>query len=319
MATSTTVFTPETGVGKLQVETKFKSLIKVATGKDSAYMHAKDSLTAYFQKEVKVDDVVTVQAGPGANLSDREKAEMYAKLVSDTSTQLTSHMMDLALKIETENRDAPYMLAKVVADVKQTTEATNKIATDRLLGDKQIATATASIKKMGVDNAATQATVFSKTGFLIDGSMRDVTDAESNSGMGTQYTLSTDYVGSISAMANRQATIAGSYRKDGNISFTIDPTVGSYTVKEGHIVTSGTASAGLTDAQTLVAIRQKESFDDNKVQHAVNSSANFMGLLLSSENANYLDNVYTPGNGKVMDIWYKGMEDLTNSIPACEE
>ena len=287
MATSTAVFTPESGVGKLQVETKFKSLIKAATGKDSAYMHAKDSLTAYFS-----------ETGEGKDLSGREKAEMYAKLVTDTSLQVTTHMMDLALKIEIENRDAPYMLAKMVADVKQTNESTDKVATDKLYGDKQILTANVNIDKVNTDILATKAGVLSKTGY------NPWTTTFTTANPSISNTLATDYVGSLSAMASRHAAVAASHRKDGLDTYTIN-TDGSY------VVTNTNPYVCLTESQKNVSIRQEEAFYDNKVQHAVNSSANFMSLLLSSQNDAYLDYTYVD-DGTAMSKWFGGMNTLLN-------
>lgn len=260
------VFTPETVAGKLQVENKFKELVAVATGADSAYIKAKESMQEYFKTDASV-----------ATLSEREKAEMLSKLVGDMSISITNHMMDTALKIEMENRDAPYALAKVVADVKLTTAQTNKVDEEDALVEAQKDKIVADINKMDVDNKIAQAVAYSKTG------MQVYANGHANALPSySQATTGVEPTNVRSTEADRYSKLASSFRRDGYVNITGEaaPT-GLADGSQGYVC--------LTEAQIDVAIRQEKGFDDNMLQHAVNSSANLMGLMISSENADLLN------------------------------
>jgi len=279
------VFTPETAAAKLQVENKFKELVAVATGADSAYIRAKESMLEYFKTDADV-----------ATLSEREKAEMLSKLVGDMSIQITNHMMDTALKIEMENRDAPYALAKVVADVKLTTAQTNKVDEEDALVQAQKDKLVADINKMDVDSRIAQAVAYSKTG------MKVFPDGDTNA----LYTYTQDASGTEptsvrSAEADRYSKLASSFRRDGFVTITGDAAPTG--LAEGN-----SSYTCLTEAQIAVAVRQEQGFNDNMLQHAVNSSANLMGLMVSSENAQLLNATWS--SGALPATYKEGLETL---------
>ena len=261
-------FIPETKVGKLQVEEKFKSLIAVATGPDSAYIHAKESMQSYFASS---EDLAT--------LTQEERTMLLSKFVSDLALGITGKMIDAAIKITTEDRDAPYVLSKLIAEVVQTKTQTAKIETDDKLQSANIKKIEQDIKATKLEMYYKQALAYSKTGMKLLASGQEGVIASY-----VQNADATDIVSGKSTSASTYATLASSYRKDGVVTGT------------GNDVplTEGNAGfVGLTTAQTRVSIRNEKGFDDNMLQHAVNSSANLMGLMLSSENGNLLSGTPT--------------------------
>ena len=268
------VFVKETGVGRLNVEKKFKELIAVATGPDSAYIRAKESVVEYYDS---------------TQLTERDKATFLSKLIGDMSIALTESAMQAAIKIETEDRDAPYALAKVVADVKATQTGIKKVEKDAKLTDVQVKKINADILASKVGNALKSAEVRSKTGYDVD----PLTAAISSS----RDTKSVDYSRILTDNTQRYTTLAGSYRNHGKFTGYTD---GIPTSME----TSSTGYVGLIEAQRKVAVRTEKAFDDNAIQHAVNSSANTVGMLVSSQNADLM------GTGK------KGEAVLNNYVSA---
>lgn len=284
------VFTPETAVGKLQVEKKFKELVAAATGADSAYIKAKESMLEYFK-----------DGNGGSTLSAREKADMLSKLVADMSMRVTDKMMDVALKIEMENRDAPYNLAKVVADVKMIDAQRIKVDKENALISLEKDKIQATIDKLKLESLVAQATTYSKTGLKL----YPAGDALALPSY-TQDKNASEPAAVIASKTDQYVKLANSYWRDGNItvSRSADGSI------SGLTNSNGAGFTGLTKAQIDVAIRQKKGFDDNMLQHAVNSSANLMGLMLSSQNADLLTG--TIPSGSIPQAYNNALTKLTN-------
>jgi len=250
MATNSTVtYVPEL-VGDLEVIPLYKDLMEASTGGRSVYLRAKETL---------VDLLST------GSLTDEAKATVIAQTISTIATGMSSKALDAAIKIATENRDAKYVLTKLREDTKLTTAQAAKVEADILKAEKD-------------------KEVLIMQGWKLQGELyRDY-------GVNT-YNLSptTVIVPELSYMdygvkvetlkkakVDTYATYSNTYRTNGNVSYTADATTGQFT-------TVGGDTEGLTVAQTNVAIRQEQGFDDNQRQHVANSSASMIGLLLSTE------------------------------------
>lgn len=252
-------FTKES-VDELQVVPYFTDLMKAATSKDSIYLKTKETLEALFDK---------------GSFTQKEKAEMIANTLGNMTSSITGAAMGTALEMAKEKRDAPYNMARLVADTKLVQEQADKLAEDKDLIEAQK-------DKMTVDSWRVQADIYAKQGV-------DVTDENIDAPLLSSVTptnvLATDVVSAESGKASKFAMLNGSFRKDGVHTWSTDA---SKDIILGADATPGTWET-LTGAQTAVALRQEQAFDDNKIQHAANSSANMIGLLLSSENYTVLD------------------------------
>ena len=259
----------------LDVTTIYESLMETSTGKHSAYIKAKESLLEYFGavENASVDGV-----GIGSQLSTREKADMLAQLVGNMATSITSAAMQTAVKIATENRDAPYALTKLRVDteavqanvlkIEADTAATNKM-TEKAEADKQLSTIQGW--KMQSDMVRENGVVLANLPVITEPKL-PVT-AVSDKGAKWEQEQQTKM--------SVYATLAKSYRESGFITWTVDGT----TNKINAITDAAPSTPGLTKAQEKVAIRQEIGFDDNMRQHVANSSANMVSLLVSTDNA----------------------------------
>lgn len=259
---STQVYIKET-VSDLDVGSIFSELMKLSTDKNSLYIRAKESMIEYFAS----DDCI---------LSEREKAEMLTTLVSNMAIQMTSSSLASAISIAKENRDGPYQLTKLREDTLLTQEQRDKLASDVDLTDAQ----TDKIK------ADSDMTVIQ--GWKIQSDMiRDNGTIQANMPTTATTILPSTAIGESGLKWEQEqqtkmsvyATLAKSYRESGVVTWTTDPVSG----KVNTITDAAPLTPGVTKAQYDIAVRQKTAFDDNKRQHAANSSANMIGLLLSAE------------------------------------
>lgn len=266
MATSTQIFNKEV-VANLAVTDTFTELMKVAVGKDSIYIRAKETLTEF----------LTADASTPSPMTQSERAQLLANTLAQMSSSITNQAMTQATQIAKENRDAPYELAKTIADVKYKQEQTDKIVNDNALVIEQIEEMKAEtiIKRIGAWK--TQADIYTQNGV-------NVTAQDINSPILTTVVptnkLALDIVQAEQLKASKFSALASTFRRDGAYTWSTDIN-GDVTV--GSDTTPATWTP-LTKAQTNVAIRQERGFDDNMRQHAANSSANMIGLLLSTEN-----------------------------------
>lgn len=116
----------KTVAGELEVIPVFKELMKEASGKDSMYIHAKESLLAYFAQE----DCI---------LSEREKSEMLVNLIGTLATSTTSQAMTTAVAIAKENRDSDHVVTKMIEETRLIQEQADKVAAENLnLGEMKL-------------------------------------------------------------------------------------------------------------------------------------------------------------------------------------
>ena len=254
-------------VNPLDVVNPFKELMGVAVDKDSVYIRAKDTMKAFLDT---------------ANMSDAEKAAQLHQTLAAMTASVTDTAMGHAVQIAKENRDGAYQLTALREDtlLKQQqrdnlTEEKQKIIKNKNLIDAQI-------QEMAVKRWQLQAEMEKDLGVSPDNlpSTTDVLKISSSalSDKGTKWEQMQQLKMSV------YATLAKSYRESGVVTWSVDAT----TNKVNSITDLAPTTPGLTKRQEEVAIRQEKAFDDNKVQHAANSSANMIGLLLSSADAGAL-------------------------------
>jgi hypothetical protein len=171
----------------------------------------------------------------------------------------------MALKIDTENRDAAYALTKLKEETRLTTAQVAKIEKDIELADKNVWIATVTGWKM-------QAEAYRDYGIQ--------TWNQKETDMILAQTSYIDYGTKVEtlkkAKVDTYATYANSYRQNGIVNYTTNAADGSF-------ATATADQHGLTYWQTGVAARQSQGFEDNQRQHVVNSSASMISMLLTTE------------------------------------
>jgi CheY-specific phosphatase CheX len=236
-------------VGNIDITDTYKKLMQASTGQGSAYLKAKET----------INDSLSSMVG----LSDNDRGKILSDTISSIAKEITVSAMEMALKIEMENRDAPYALTKLKADTMLASAQVYKIGAD------------IDIAKQELTNQTTAGWIAQATAY------RDYGVQTWNMSAGEQIvpaTAYTDYgikVQTIKkATADTYMSYASSYRKDGNVTFTTNPD-GSFNTVNGDL-------SGLTYYQTGVAKRQIKGFEDNMRQHVVNSSASMVSMLLTA-------------------------------------
>ncbi|RKY52927.1 MAG: hypothetical protein DRP93_07345 [Candidatus Neomarinimicrobiota bacterium] len=258
-------------VEKLDPEVWFKKLMGISTGSDSIYIKAKETMIEYFDS---TDNTLT----------EREKSEILVKLVGDMTTSMTKSSLDTAYAIVLADRDGPFTLTKIAEDTMGSKEARDKMAADNCYVGSDEALKQAQVNKSVIDGWAVQARMARDDGYTSSGMAINtiILPASTEKSDGTKYFNTKQIQSSINA------TYAKSYRDSGSIQYMTNATTGILT-SIGNLKTETDDSLyGLTSAQTKVAIRQEVAFDDNMRQHAANSSAQMIGMLMSTNSGNAL-------------------------------
>ena len=274
---STQTFTKES-INKLDIISTFNDLMAASTGKDSIYIKTKETLQAIFDN---------------GSFTQRERAEIISSTLGQITSSITNTAMQMAHVVVKDDRELPYTLAKLVSDTKLTQEQADKLSEDKDLIEAQK-------KKMTIDGWKIQADMYSKNGISV--TAQSITNAMLNTVSQTNP-LSADVVQGEIGKAQKFSTLNSAFRKDGVHTWAVDAS------KDIIMGTNATPTGWtpLTDAQAKVAIRQEVAFDDNKVQHAANSSANMIGLLLSSEN-------YTVLTPEDVNLWRDAVDYLNTPV-----
>lgn len=259
-------------VNNIDIIDTYKKLMAASTGQGSVYLRAKETL---------IDLVAKGQ------LSETDKAALIAKHITDLSTGLSAQAMEMAFKIDKENRDTPYTLTKLREDTKLVTANVAKTEAD-------IADTESNAKLKVYSGWKTQAELYWDCGI-------------------TAYTLSTtqDIIPELAydkdfgikrqtiskAQADLHTTLATNYRQNGSLEISstgdVFPNsnlpVGLSIVQEAVGATPTAAELGLTYEQTRMVDRQVKGFDDNMRQHVINSSASMVSMLLATEESSLVD------------------------------
>ena len=249
MAISTEVFTQET-LTPLEVIAVYKELMAASTGQDSLYIRAKETLEAYLEEN---------------NLTDREKAEVVSQMVGAMVTSITATTLQAAVDLAKAERNDPYILAKLREDTVLVQDNRNKVATEIAEMENDVN----NKLYMGWKIQAELVRDFGVTTYNVAAGTEVVPEANFAA-------FGTKHEDVRLRQANVYNTYSSAYRSNGILTPSFDA--------DGMLTIASAADAnGLTIAQTNVAIRQEQGFDDNMRQHVANSSASMMSMLLSTE------------------------------------
>ena len=286
---STVTYTQES-INDLDVITIYKDLMKVSTGPDSGYIRAKETLQAILD---------------GGQLKGSEEANMVAQTISGIASSITSSALQAAIEIAKENRNGKYVLTKMREDTLLTQQQREKLAEDTANATKEGALVDQKVKESIIDGWVKQAAMEKDSGVTLDNLPLIDTTTNMTSTMITDKGMKWEQEQQIKMSV--YATLAKSFRESGTVTWTVDPGTNKITT----ITDLAPTAPGLTRQQELVAIRQRQAFDDNKVQHAANSSANMIGLLLSASDS---------GAITTADVtkWRLAVDELNSVTPAAE-
>lgn len=239
------------------IRSKYKELMEAATGQGSAYIRTKETLLAMVE---------------ASELTPREKAEIVAKTLGGIATSVTEKAMDMAYRLQKDEFEMPYLLGKIVVDNAATRAQISKIDNDTELTAEQKA-------KIVADTTATQVNTY----------INQIT-AHMNTGATAQYTASGDKLTSAATLSDvslmgrqRQQIEAGIYDKWASSLMSYGTNISGLPTGIVMPTNATLATDGLVYEQTRVARRQEQAFDDNMRQHAANSSATMIGMLLGAE------------------------------------
>jgi len=247
-------------VNDLDVINIYKNLMSASMSQDSIYIHAKETMEAFFKD---------------SNMTDPEKATILSGMLTQMVGAVTDTAMSNAVAIAKENRDGPYELTAMREDTLLKQQQRAKLEADTDNAVKEGSLLDARKDEMILKGWMEQASMSKDFGVVLDNlpsldTVKLPDTAVADKGLKWEQMQQTKM--------SVYATLAKSYRENGVVSWTVDDS----TNKINTITDLAPGTPGLTKRQEEVAIRQKEAFDDNKVQHAANSSANMIGLLLSA-------------------------------------
>ena len=273
-------------VDKLVVVPIFKDLMEACVSDKSIYNTAKKTIDVMFEKN---------------QFNNTMRAKVLTDTYTNVITTLTQEAMKSAILIATENLANPYRFAKTKADTLLAQEQANLLSAQNLQIPIQIELDRARIdlekKKLLMEQAKIDAEEQRRKLMVIqgwkiqaemireDGFNRDAIPNIS------QITLSpnsvveqgTKYEQGEQAKLSSYAVMAKAYRESGVVHWT-----NNSAGRVNNVTDYTPSSSGLTKAQELVAKRQLIAFEDNKTQHAVNSSANMIGIVLTAEEGSVL-------------------------------
>lgn len=258
---STQTYVKETSVVDLVVEPIYTSLMQASVDKDSIYIRAKDTMEAFFKS---------------STMTATAKAEILSGMLVQMTSSLTTSALNAAVQIAKENRDGIYNLTKLREDTLLVQEQRDKLAADNLLTGAAVTTEEYDGNLKVIQGWKVQSDMIRENGVLSTNMPTITTIVLPATSIGEQ---GLKWEQEQQTKMSVYATLAKSYRESGVITWTTDGGTG----KVVSITDASPTTPGLTRAQEKVAIRQEIGFDDNKVQHAANSSANMIGLLLSAE------------------------------------
>lgn len=238
-------------VGDIDITETFKKLMQASIGQDSIYLKAKETLR----------DLYDTSTG----LTDLQRATMTADAIVELAKSMTAGAMQMALKIDTENRDAEYALTKLKEDTRLVTAQIAKV-------EKEVTDTDWAIKNRVMAGWKAQAELYRDFG--VQTWNQTVTTDIVPQAAYTEYGIKAETI--KKAKADIYQGYATGYRANGYVAVALNA--------DGSITNATTADTnGLTHQQTKVSMRQEKSFEDNKKQHVVNSSASFMSTLLATE------------------------------------
>ncbi len=285
-------FSKDTTVQDLNVIETYKKLMEASTGDQSAYLRAKETVTELVNTD--------------STLTGRERADIIASTISSIATSITTQAMSAAITISKENRDAPYLLAKIAADADNANAKLVNLEKEGTLLDKRASESTANANHTDAQTAQTKANT-----------LRVIADIRADTGFHTTYDavelFAADTSGALTVKGDRAVkqkqmladtyiSYASSYRTNGLLTgiqlsseteidddnkYWLAGQVTSCSDAITEVIEDGAnnnnkLAHGLTYHQTRVANRNEKAFDDNMRQHAINSSSSMLGVMLGS-------------------------------------
>jgi hypothetical protein len=246
-----------------------------------------------------------------SDLSSREKAQMLSDLISKLALEMSASALNGAIKVAIENQQNDYTLGKMHEDILMSIQQRDKIATDieKLEVDKDIAE-TNKIHA-SIQNWDLQSKLYRNEGLDTRG-----LDPLVNTYLPSTISFGNRGISYYQESVKRTeglSTLSQMVRNYGVMHFKFDPN-GDQLTEVTQIQGDNTPATdetwnGLVRQQYNVAKRQEAGFDDNMRQHAANSSANMIGLLVSSDAVT--EDVYT----KPLEMWMRSMGYLNNCSP----
>ncbi len=268
---------------KVQSIDIFEGLMETATGDKSIYKDAMD----------KIDLIAT-----DAEFSPSERAKLISDMASGIVGSVTNQAMQVAFQMAKEDRDATYAYPKVAAEVAYLDAQKDMLEEDTLMVE-------ANKEKIATDNLMTQARIRREYG----GSLVSWKNVAVIMPTLTMTDEGNKYSEQIAVGAQAYAQYAKSFRDSGVMGVAANnalaPTYSGYVMPSGE---SASMSAGLLANQTRTQYRTYLAFEDNKVQHAVNASANMVATMYTTDGGSVpTDNALTK--------WNIGMNSLLSCTP----
>ena len=255
----------------------YKKLMAASVGVDSVYIRAKETVTELMS---------------ATDMTKSERAVAITGMLAQITNSLSSQALTGAIALAKDNKESPYVLAKMSADTLATSRQADKLLKDADLITAQIAKTNADRDASVINGWNVQAGMIANTGMVPNASTGVTILADQ-----TMDPLSASYQTIKATEAKVYEGWSNAIRASGTISYTIASGLPTFVVAG--------QDDGLIAAQTEVARRQYDAFDDNMRQHAVNSSAAMLGVMIGSEAfENPAD--YTT----YINLWVSGMNYL---------
>lgn len=259
--------------GKLDVIEKYQQLMTASLEDESLYMRMKDTMYQQFKD---------------LQMSEKEKAGLVSDFMTKFSVDLTKYAMTQAVTWAKEERDAPYAIAKLKAEVLvpvaqvelMKAQICETDAKTKLTCNQSLKVSADNIRANGVATATSGCT----TTALADGGL---VFNQTKQVMGATY-----------------QTYADAYRKSGYVAYTVDAANGIITGMSGKGDTSDPNGGGYTWQQQRNAERQRIAYEDAKRNHVANASASMIGQMLSADQEI---------NGKDLQRWRDAIDYLNTS------
>ena len=276
--------------GKLDIDGKFTSIMSAATGESSIYLHAKNTVKAL------VAD---------SSMTEREKAEIISKTIATIATSVTNSAMEIAYKMAVNDREAPFTLTKLRVDTELADAHRVNLTKEERLIDSKIAQVESSANYQTMQGWILQGQLYRDYGV-------DVSDLKlSNTIMrknGSEFSeLSTKGMAIKAGEVDIYTKMASSINQNSKVDYTFKKVSSSQ--EPGHLDSATLGTAGMAYQQTRVAERNVTAFDDNMRQHAANSSASMLGVMIGSTAFTDSSSYKTQ-----LDLWKSAMGYLNGSL-----
>ena len=246
---------------KLGVSEKYIQLMQDTLGDESLYTRAKETFSVVFEDR---------------DLTELQKAQLTSEFISSMALNLSNSAMQTALTWAKEERDGAYTLSKLRADTEVSLAQKEKVTKEICLVEKQTDVQCANI------TATLSASIRENGKVASYGADGCTPTALENSGLKYEQTKQVE--------AATYQTLADAYRKSGKVQIGTD-------ALDNYLKGLSGDNAGYTHQQIKNAERQRQAYEDSKINHLLNSVAVVIGQLLSAE----VDPL-NPQNGEALEI-----------------